>query len=103
MSQLITNESAGGPVSLQEIANHMNLSVSTLQRRFKSVFGMTVIEYARIERLEKAKRALIEDDLSIGEAAYLSGYQHASSFVSAFTKHFDISPSRYKNTQKLVP
>ncbi|PWQ95166.1 helix-turn-helix domain-containing protein [Leucothrix arctica] len=103
VSQLIANESAGQAVSLQDIANHVNLSISTLQRRFKSVFGMTVIEYARTERLEKAKRALVDEGLSIGEAAYLSGYQHASSFVSAFTKHFDISPSRYKNTQKLVP
>ncbi|RVU84642.1 AraC family transcriptional regulator [Leucothrix sargassi] len=100
VSELISNESAGQAVTLQDIANEVNLSVSTLQRRFKSMFGMTVIEYARIERLEKAKRALIVDDLSVGEVAYLTGYQHSSSFVSAFTKHFGMSPARYKSTHQ---
>ncbi|WP_022952898.1 AraC family transcriptional regulator [Leucothrix mucor] len=98
ISKIIAQEPAGQATSLQAIADQLNLSISTLQRRFKASAGMTVIEYTRRERLEKAKKALIYDGLSIGEVAYLSGYQHPSNFISAFTKQYSISPSRYKKT-----
>jgi len=101
ISHFISQETPGSAISLQEIAYRLNMSVSTLQRRFKSLFGMTVIEYARIERLEKAKKSMINDDLSIGEVAYISGYHHTSNFISAFTKYYEVSPTNYKKQYEL--
>ncbi|RVU82854.1 AraC family transcriptional regulator [Leucothrix sargassi] len=95
VSQLIWEETRGNNLSLQEIADHLGLSISTLQRRFKQQVGMTVFEFTRYERLEKAKHALTHNHLTIGEAAYLSGYQHTSNFISAFSKQYEISPGQY--------
>lgn len=83
-------------LSLTEIAHTMGMSISTLQRRFKQSYGMRVMEYIRFQRLEKAKKALIKDNLSIGEAAYIAGYNHTSSFISAFKRYFSTSPSDYQ-------
>lgn len=79
--------------SLDDIAASLGYSVSTLQRRFKRSYHMTVIEYIRQRRLEMARAALTIEGLSIGEAAYLAGYKHPSNFVAAFKKRFAITPS----------
>lgn len=79
--------------SLEDIAHKLTLSVSTLQRKFKQDYNMTVIEYVRIQKLEMARSGLLFKNLSIGEAAYLAGYNHSSNFVTAFKKQFGITPS----------
>jgi len=80
-------------ISLEEIAQANCISVSTLQRRFKKQLGMTVNEYIRLRRLDLAKSAIILRGLTIGEAAFLAGYNHSSNFTSAFKKQFAITPA----------
>ena len=79
--------------SLQDIAASLGFSTSTLQRRFKSAYGTTVIDYIRQRRLEIARSALTLRGMSIGEAAYLAGYNHPSNFVTAFKKRFAVTPA----------
>lgn len=81
--------------SLQEIATVFNLSVSTLQRRFKKAYGTTVSVYCHQRRLELAKKSLLLEDISIGEAAYIAGYSHPSNFITAFKKRFLITPAAF--------
>lgn len=83
-------------LSLVQIAQALNVSISTLQRQFKKTYGMTVIDYLRHHRLDRARAALAKDRLSIGEAAYIAGYNHPSNFIAAFKKRFSISPSDYR-------
>lgn len=40
----------------------------------------------------EAKEALEQNGISIGEAAYLAGYNHPSNFISAFRKPFGHTP-----------
>ena len=79
-------------LSLNTLAKAHNISVSTLQRRFKAYCGITVNEYIRTSRLEQAKKAMTTGGKSIGEAAYIAGYNHSSNFVTAFKKQFSITP-----------
>jgi len=83
-------------LSLVDLAATFSTSVSTLQRRFKAFSGMTVAEYIRIKKLERAKLAIIRDGLSIGEAAFMAGYNHPANFISAFTKQYAVSPAAYR-------
>lgn len=82
-------------VSLDYIASALNMSVSTLQRKFKAAFDITVFDYVRQRRLEIAKTAMVIQGLSVGEAAYLAGYKYPSNFVTAFKKHFNLTPSEF--------
>jgi len=81
------------PISLEDIAVSVGLSISTLQRRFKKEYGTTVVDYIRQKRLENARVAITIKGLSIGEAAYQAGYNHSSNFITAFKKRFNITPA----------
>ena len=54
---------------------------------------MSVLEFIREKKLEKARSMLVIERKSIGEAAYYSGYKHVSNFVTAFKKQFTVTPS----------
>jgi AraC-like DNA-binding protein len=95
-SKQLLDENLDDPMPLSAIAERFNVSVSTLQRRFKEASGMTVVEYIRLQKLSKAKRDLIEGGLSIGEVAYSAGYKHVANFVSAFKREYSMSPAAYR-------
>lgn len=78
--------------SLEELAAEVNISISALQRLSKKFYGTTVADYLRQRRLIEAKEALERDGITIGEAAYLAGYNHPSNFISAFRKTFGKTP-----------
>lgn len=83
-------------ISLKELSLQLGISVSTLQRKFKEAYQVTAIEYLRIQRLENARIAIIIDGLSIGESAYAAGYTHVANFVTAFKKHFGVTPAQLR-------
>ena len=89
--------------NLDEIATSFGMSISTLQRKFKAAYGMTVMEYIRGKRLDQAKAALIRDGVSIGEAAYLAGYNHTSNFITAFKRRFSMPPTLFRKNHRLPP
>lgn len=81
------------PLSLQEIAHSLGMSTSTLQRKFKAAYGVTVNSYCRQRRLDMARNALLVEGKTIGEVAYLAGYRHPSNFIAAFKKRYQQTPS----------
>lgn len=91
---LIDNSEA--PIHLQTLAVRLNASPSTIQRHFKKHYGTTLSDYQRLRRLELARKAIVVDRQSIGEAAWIAGYQHVGNFITAFKKVFNISPARLR-------
>lgn len=79
-------------LELSEIAAAAHLSVSSLQRKVKQQFGLTVMEYLRRRRLAMARDALLRGKISIGEAAHMAGYRHASNFCTAFKRYYAVTP-----------
>lgn len=89
-----------GGFTVKQIANRLGTSESTMQRYFKQHFQMSVLEFIREKKLEKARRMLVIERKSIGEAAYYSGYKHVSNFVTAFKKQFTVTPSELLKQHK---
>ena len=79
--------------SVKTMAAKLGASESTLHRYFKQKYQMSVVEFIREQKLEKARLMLIVDNKSIGEVAYYSGYKHVSNFVTAFKKQFSVTPT----------
>lgn len=82
--------------TISELATAVNMSTRTLQRKFKLLYRLSASEYIKQQRLELAKKALIIDSKSIGEASFEAGYTYPSNFVSAFKKNYGITPAEYK-------
>lgn len=80
-------------LSLNDIATRAGASVSTLQRYFKKHHHMTLAEFIRLKKLERARHQIIIERLSIGEAAYIAGYNHSSNFITAFKKQYGVTPA----------
>jgi len=89
LSQYLTMD-----LSLAQLAKKLGASISTLQRHFKAAHQCTLKEYIRNQRLENARRAILFENMSVGEAGYLAGYSHPSNFSNAFKKYFDMTPAQ---------
>jgi len=79
-------------LTIGQIAAHTGASVSTVQRRFKAHFGMTVFEFIRQKRLEAAHDALQRNGVSVAQAAFVAGYAHTSNFTAAFKRTYGVTP-----------
>lgn len=85
------------PASIEEIAREAGMSSSLLHKQFRAAYGMTVFEFIRNSRLEEARRLLVQDGVSVTEAAYRAGYTSAANFATAFKRRFGLSPKNVRS------
>ncbi|QTF07146.1 helix-turn-helix transcriptional regulator [Brenneria izadpanahii] len=84
-------------LSIAEIAKSVNMSESTLQRHFRQTFNLTVFEYLRNCRLQRAMLALQKDGIGISQAASIAGYNSTANFTTALRRAFGITPGQIKD------
>ena len=84
------------PPTRSNVADSMNLSVSTLQRRLDEE-GTSFQEILDETRKRLAKMYLTEKKLSTTDVAYLLGYQSHSQFFKVFKSWFGITPKVYQS------
>lgn len=81
------------PLTVESLAKNTSMSASTLQRVFKSAYGSTIMEFIRTRRLELARQKLLEEGITVGEAAHLASYSSTANFSTAFQREFGYPPS----------
>ena len=84
------------PPSLDELARRVGINRNKLAMGFKHVFGLTVGEYHRELRLQRAYASLQDPDMKIGRVADEAGYDDAGSFSKVFKSRFGLLPSEVK-------
>jgi ligand-binding sensor domain-containing protein/signal transduction histidine kinase/DNA-binding response OmpR family regulator len=87
-------------LSVEVLANLMNMSTSTLYRKLKSIVNLGPNEYIRLYRLKKAAEMLCQREHKINEISYLTGFSSPSYFTTSFQKQFNISPSDFIKQKK---
>jgi AraC family transcriptional activator of pyochelin receptor len=80
------------PPALRDVARAVGLNEYKLKRGFRELFGTTVFSYLSRERLELAKRMLLDTDQTAREVAFALGYATPQHFSAAFKKRFGVSP-----------
>lgn len=83
------------PPSLGEIAMAVGLSEKRLNAGFRRLFGATVFETLRNERLAHAQIVLRSGTTSLKEIAFRVGYNHVTNFINAFTDRYGEPPRQY--------
>lgn len=81
------------PPTLSQLARKTGLNEFKLKKGFKEVFGNTVYGYLLEHKLENARIMLLEEENTISEIAYKTGYSSTSHFSTAFRKKFGFAPS----------
>jgi AraC-like DNA-binding protein len=83
-------------ISLDDLADMVNLSPSYLSRLFKSETGITVSNYIQNKKIETAANMLKFSEYTPGEISTLLAFPSQSYFTEKFKKHMGVPPLKYK-------
>ena len=89
-------------VSLDEIAEYVGYSKFYTSTIFHKQYGITIQDFIINQRIEYAKKLIIETDLSITEIVIESGFESTSNFYSKFIKCVGCSPLKFRKNHKQV-
>ena len=79
-------------VSVEQLAQVSNLSVSSFHRAFKEVMGMTPLQYAKALKLHRAQ-SLLREGQTASEAGLAVGYNSPAQFSREYKRFFGFTPS----------
>lgn len=82
-------------ISSAELSRRFGYDEAYFCRRFKSVTGLTPMNYIQILRLETAKEKIKSGGLKILEISALCGFSDASYFARCFKKRYGMTPAEY--------
>lgn len=99
INDLIQKEYANPNLSLNWIADELDMSSIYLSRVYKQQTLATIVDVINNVRMERAKEHLENTDLSIVDIAVKSGYTSSSYFHRMFKKSFGVTPSDYRKTK----
>lgn len=83
-------------LTLEDCASRLHYNVFYLSNIFKKETGLSFSEYLANYRLNKAKKWLIETDLSIKDIAQKLTYNNPQNFIRYFRKLEGITPGQYR-------
>ena len=95
MSDYVMSNLSDSCLSVEGLAEYMNMSMSTLYRKVKAITSLPPNDFIRLCRLKKAAEILAKGDLRINEVAESLGFSTTSYFTSCFMKQFGITPSEF--------
>lgn len=81
--------------SMDDMADHLNMSRSNFYRKIKGVLDLSPNEYLRLERLKKAAQLLKEGEGRVNEICYMVGFNSPSYFSKCFQKQFGVLPKEF--------
>jgi len=84
-------------LSAEELAEHVGLSESHLNRVFRQQTGYAPMEYVRRHRVQRAKELLGDPDLSVKEVAARTGFDDAYHFSRVFRQIAGVPPTAYRD------
>lgn len=90
------NENYMNNITIDELAETVNLSKHYFMRFFKKYMGMTCIEYINDYRLNIASNMLLTTRYQITEVAASIGITNLSYFNRIFKKKFHMTPKEYR-------
>jgi two-component system, response regulator YesN len=83
-------------ISLNEVADNVQVSSSYLSKRFKAELGSSFIQYLTKARINKSLLLMNDPHLKVYEISEMVGYSTQHYFCNAFKKEVGISPSSYR-------
>lgn len=86
--------------TVDELARNSNMSTSHFHQKFKSAVGMGPLQCQKRLRLTEARRLMLNENMSVTEAALEVGYESLSQFIRDYKKMFYAPPKEDIRTLK---
>jgi AraC-like DNA-binding protein len=80
------------PIRIEEVAEAVHMSPSSLHQHFKQVTSMSPLQYQKHLRLHQARRLMLTDGLDAATAGHQVGYESPSQFSREYRRLFGAPP-----------
>jgi len=87
------------PIRVNDVVDKVPLSRRPLELRFKKAVGRTLQKEIWRVRLERAKKMLIETDLSVADIAARCGFSEPQRMSEVFKRELNFAPGAYRKSQ----
>ncbi len=101
IEQLIIEQFDGKDLSIPELAKNLGFSRSSLYRKVKALTGLSINQFVRKVRLNRAAQLIDQGEMNISQVAFEVGFNDLKYFRNCFKEQFGVVPSIYKK-RKLV-
>lgn len=89
-------DNAVRPINVADVVRHVGCSRRTLELRFQQILGRSANREIQQARLERAKRLLVETDLSVVRVAEAAGFASSNYLIRLFHRRIGLSPAAYR-------
>ncbi|MEU6537736.1 AraC family transcriptional regulator [Streptomyces sp. NPDC047000] len=89
------------PMRVEDLAQHVGVSVPTLNRYFREVTTMSPVQYQKQLRLQRARIRLIAAPDDVAEAGHSVGYESLSQFSREYRRLFGVPPGEDARNARL--
>ena len=91
------------PWTIEALATSLCFNRHYLMRLFKQHVGISIVNYLRRCRAERAAAYLAESDLPINTIAMQVGWPDPNYFARRFKEHFGVTATEYRESKAAVP
>ena len=84
--------------NINDLCREMAVGHTQLYRKFKSISNLTIADYFKLLRLNKAKELFSDSELNITQVAFAVGFKNLSHFSREFAHQFGKSPKEFRRS-----
>ena len=88
------------PIRIADLADHVGVSVPTLNRHFRAVTAISPLQYQKQLRLQRARVELLAAPGDVAAVGYAVGYESPSQFSREYRRLFGVPPGQ--DTKRLI-
>lgn len=100
LNDYIDKHLADTELSVESLANKMNMSVSTFYRKVKAVTSLSPLDYIRLSRLKRGATMLAGGHMRVKEVADSLGFSSTTYFATCFMRQFGMTPTDFIKASK---
>ncbi|MGR4870182.1 AraC family transcriptional regulator N-terminal domain-containing protein [Variovorax sp. LARHSF232] len=82
------------PLRVEELADEVHMSVSSLHLHFKAVTAMSPLQFQKQLRLQESRRIMLSEHVDAASAGHRVGYESQSQFNREYSRFFGLPPAR---------
>lgn len=94
-------EHASYAFRLEDVASHVDISVSRAVHLFKEAFGTTIVKYVNDVRLDMAREKITFSPMPLEHVSETCGFANYTYFHRVFRSRFGMSPKQYRIHSRL--
>lgn len=96
LMQMIEDNMSNDAFSVEQVAEQLHISTSSLYRKIKENTSMSPNEYIRSVRLNRAAQLLESQKYKVFEICYMVGFSDQRYFATCFKRQFGVTPKAYQ-------